>query len=58
MKTILRLQITTNLCDEKEAYEHVLEADTDKYRIIDAVQTLYGYEGVTRIDMEVVEVEE
>lgn len=52
---ILRVQITTNTCSETEAYMHDLPEDTDKYLVLDAVQTLYGSEGVTRIDMELVD---
>lgn len=58
MASILRVQITTNSCSEKEAYQHDLPADIDKYLVIDAIQTLYGSEVVTRIDMESVEEEE
>lgn len=55
---ILRVEIATLECNTDEAYTFDLPEDTDKFRVIDAAETLYGPEGVVSISMFLVEIDD
>ena len=48
----MRVEVTTGNCAEGEAYHHDLpinEETPSMLRIVDAVETLYGHEGVEEL---------
>ncbi len=51
----LRVEIVTDDCEEDVAYIHVITDDTPNFEIMNAIEVLYGSQGVQSILIKVVD---